>query len=640
VTDRDLFLDTAARIGRRLAREAMWQDGTCAWRLPTGDPQPGHLYRGTGGMALFLAELAAATGNAEIRRAAEGAARHAVRWARSVGPAHPGLFNGRLGVAWAAAHVGARLGAEELLPEAPAGVRWTASVTPPAAADVVDGSAGVVLALLLLAPLAPDEPAARIAARWAGALVEHAVAEPWGWSWPDSSAPYVRNLLGYAHGASGAGHALLEAAAATGDAGFRYGAEQAFLYERRFYRPELGNWPDFRYPASDAGPPGRRAAVPYHPRFRIAWCHGATGIGLARVRAADLLGTPVYRDEALAAARSALRFERGPGFNFSLCHGAAGTVELLAAAASLGQPELRRRAEEMAAAGCEEFELSGRSWPCGTGTGETDPGLMLGEAGIGLMLLRMAGVDAPSVLLAQGAATARVPEEDGAVAAALAGRAAGEHFGAAMAAFRRLGRPPALPRPHGTAPVVHLAARALRSAVALEEDARARALLHDALAPELAADGFPPGTAPEPGRLRDAVVGQLRAAWRLGAVRVDDEPPLRAALGRLAAASAGDAPPAAIQARDAIARQLEAARTLLGAGDPLLAAVTAVSATSELEAALHAVHARPNFAEPLAAVHASGGPDARAAAFVSLLDAVERSFAPAEMLLPGVAASA
>jgi len=52
------------------------------------------------------------------------------------------------------------------------------------------------------------------------------------------------------------------------------------------------------------------------------------------------------------------------------------------------------------------------------------------------------------------------------------------------------------------------------------------------------------------------------------------------------------------------------------------------------------VHARPNFAEPLAAVHASGGPDARAAAFVSLLDAVERSFAPAEMLLPGVAASA
>jgi hypothetical protein len=739
LTDRDLFLDTAARIGARLAARALWQGGVCAWELPTGHPQPGHLYRGTAGIALFLAELWKATGDGEIRRAAEGAARHAVRWSRRLGPEHPGLFNGRMGVAWAAARIGGVLGDEALAGEAAAGVRWAARVPPPAAADVIDGAAGVVLALLLLAPLAPGEPALETAAAWGRALAA-AVPEPWGWSWPDPETPYVRNLLGYAHGASGAGHALLELAAATGAEELRYGAEQAFLYERRFFRPEHGNWPDFRYAPADAGAPGQRSAAPYHPRFRTAWCHGATGIGLARIRAFELLRAPLYAAEARAAVAAALGFGRDRGFNFSLCHGAAGTLELLCeAAAVLGEPELRARAEEMAAEGCEEFERGGREWPCGTGTGASDPALMLGEAGIGLTLLRLAGADAPSLVLPRAAETGTMPTDGGPEAARLAGAAVAAHFGSAMAAFRRLGRAPALRRPTGATPAVHVAGRALRARVDAEPDPRLRSLLADALAPELAAyemtrgaidrseetwlrgaeeepewergwiglsglarvvetahdcaawpegadeppegpahflvvrganrgrahrlvpfaaavlaalspprtldevaaavaDGFPPGTAPEPERLRAAIVGQLRAAWRQGAVRVTPVPPLEAALDRLAAAAAGEAPPAAIQARDAIARQVESARALLAAGDPLMAQVVAASTTSELEAALHAVHARPLFAEWLAAVHAAADGAARLEAFAALLDAVDSAFAPGEMLLPGVSA--
>lgn len=737
MTERELFAGTALRIGRRLARAAAWQGDACAWPLAGGDPHSGNVYRGSAGVALFLAELARATGDAECRRAADGAARHAVRWSAQVTAAHPGLFNGRVGVGWAVSRVGTVLEMEEHLRAGEAAVRWAAQAPLPRYDDVVEGMAGVVLALVQLAPLAGDAGALDTAAAWGRALCARAVHEPWGWSWPTAEPGYVRNLLGYAHGASGVGHALLELAAATGDAVFRHAAEQAFLYERRFHRPELGNWADFRYAAAGAAPGGERAPAPYHPRFRAAWCHGATGIGLARLRAAELLAAPVYAAEARSAVAAARRYPAGPGTNFSLCHGTAGTVELLAEAArALREPPLREAAAALAADGCERFEREGGAWPCGTRDGAGEAGLMLGEAGIGLMLLRLADPAAASVLLPRAPGAPNLPRDGGPQAARLAGESARAHFGGALAAFARLGRAPAPPAGRGEEPAPLALHRRLDAVVAAETDPALRALLADALAPERAAfemelgaidrteegwrsagaaepawehgwiglspharvvetahdwaawpadapappdgpaawlvvrrdnrarahrlepfaaavmaalepartlarvveevsGGFSQGSAPPPERLRAAVVAQLRAAWRMGAVAVDAEPPLDAALRRLAAAAAGDAPPAAIQARDVVARQVEWARERLD-GDPLLAHVVALSGAAELEATLHAIHARVLFADLLAAVHDAASPAARVDAFRRLLDAVGGAFRTDEVFLPGV----
>ena len=67
-------------------------------------------YGGTAGVGLFLAHLAAATGDADARRTAVGALRHAA------GRAAPrdGFHSGSLGIAWAAVRSGALLGSEEL----------------------------------------------------------------------------------------------------------------------------------------------------------------------------------------------------------------------------------------------------------------------------------------------------------------------------------------------------------------------------------------------------------------------------------------------------------------------------------------------------------------------------------------------
>src|SRR6266496_2434301 len=128
----------------------------------------------------------------------------------------------------------------------------------------------------------------------------------------------VRNLTGYAHGASGFAHALLELYAVTRDDRYRYGAEQVMAYERACFDAQERNWPDFRYmELSEYVSYGRtaelrrllragQALTPYKRTCMTAWCHGAPGIGLARLRAAVLLGNRRYFEGATAAAQTTL----------------------------------------------------------------------------------------------------------------------------------------------------------------------------------------------------------------------------------------------------------------------------------------------------------------------------------------------
>ena len=74
------------------------------------------LYSGTCGMALFLSELYAATGEAAARRVALGAVRQALSRVNDLPPlARLGLHTGFSGIALAAARLGVVLGEQELL---------------------------------------------------------------------------------------------------------------------------------------------------------------------------------------------------------------------------------------------------------------------------------------------------------------------------------------------------------------------------------------------------------------------------------------------------------------------------------------------------------------------------------------------
>ena len=167
-------------------------------------------------------------------------------------------------------------------------------------------------------------------------------------------------------------------------------AHQAFRYENRWFRPSEDNWPDFREEDGDDAP------------ACVAWCHGAPGIGLTRLRAVEL-GFDAYRTDAEAAirtTRSSLADRDGwIDGDFSLCHGRAGLGEVLRYASRvLGQPAIGELVWEAAAAAAARFAEDPLGWPCGVRRG-SNPSLMIGLAGIGYFFLGLADPALPSVLL-------------------------------------------------------------------------------------------------------------------------------------------------------------------------------------------------------------------------------------------------
>ena len=409
--DHDRFLVAAERIGRRLCRDAIWSDGRCGWLGWAMEPRAGqwvtayramgtNLYDGTCGIGLFLALLAALTGDPIIRATAEAALAQALTAVNApAASGEYGFYSGLCGIAWACREAGTALQHEALIAQGEAALLAAARITPSRQRiDVINGSAGLVPILIEAAARTQCEELLASAVRHGEQLLDLAERGESGWSWDTLGMANERHLLGFAHGVSGIACALAALAQAAGRAGFLNGAREALRYERAHFRAAEGNWPDLRsfsQPAQGGAPP-----------CMVAWCHGAPGIGMARL---DLHRLWPQEPEILAEAEIAIHTTAAtlaPASaqrlgNFSLCHGEGGNADLLIIAADLlDRPELRSQAEAVGICGIEQCEDRGLPWPCGVpGAGET-PNLMLGAAGIGYFLLRLYdSKNTPTVLL-------------------------------------------------------------------------------------------------------------------------------------------------------------------------------------------------------------------------------------------------
>jgi class II lanthipeptide synthase len=503
------FLDTALAIGRRLARRAVLEGTACTWDVLDSRPDPenrvrtiraeGQLYQGAAGIAWFLGELYRATGDVEVGRAARGGLEHALVH----GDRHADLFgfhSGRVGIAWVAVRLAGIFERPDYAERARRLLAPLAGREPDdAGLDVIGGAGGAIPACLDLAEKAGWDELRAIARELGEHLIRQAQRRPEGWSWATGGASAIRNLTGFAHGASGVGLALLELDRATGDDRFRFAAEMAFLYERRLFNEARSNWPDLRHDLLERPSDELRRAVRdgkppvYEERYMTAWCHGSPGIGLSRLRAFELTGQDVYRREAEAALRSTLQAvedELSQGASYCLCHGIGGNCELpLLAAELLGDPELRQVAEQAAREGIETYEARGRPWPCGTRGGVPDPSLLVGEAGIGAFYLRLADPETPSVLLLRPRAAKTATEGQGSTFRELARESVDDFFATTLRVWSRLAPPgPALPswRP-GSEPLVRAPVDEAHEIIAAclgEESGELRASLEDAFEPE------------------------------------------------------------------------------------------------------------------------------------------------------------
>jgi type 2 lantibiotic biosynthesis protein LanM len=396
------FLEAAAGIGRQLSRDALWDGPRCNWLGAsmeyvdkawvvverTFGPE---IYNGTAGIALFLAHLFEATGERLYRRTAEGSIRQALSRLDDISPsAHIGFYTGMTGIAYALLQLSEIFDNQQFREQALQILESLGDDDPnQQGLDVLAGSAGAIPALLSIYQRYRQDFLLDLAIQHGEHLLDTARRSDAGWSWDtlgDATQPH--DLTGFSHGAGGIAWALLELFRVTQQEKFHVAAQQGFRYEQHWFNPQQENWPDFRNFGTVSQ--GSKETLTY----MVAWCHGAPGIGLSRLRAYELLKEEVYLKEAEAALRTTTQMLQQAIFpnqgNYSLCHGNAGNAELLIYASTvLDKSDYKAIADQIGMQGIEHYQKKGIPWPCGViGGGET-PNLMLGLAGIGYFYLRL-----------------------------------------------------------------------------------------------------------------------------------------------------------------------------------------------------------------------------------------------------------
>jgi lantibiotic biosynthesis protein len=454
------FLDAACTIARGLLKQAepslegglCWQGDELQTQLGAAAnasqahqvvraPVGAGLYSGAAGIAWFLAHVGAHVQDDDMCQGALLALQAALSQAQNelAVPIAPfkrssalSLYSGAAGVAWAAWQVGQRLQQPALQAQA---VQLGAALAQlvladklPEELDLIGGLAGMAVALAALHREAGVPGAAPACLRLALRLMHTASDDAVFSSWPDPHAGshQARHLCGLAHGASGMVWALWEAAQLAADTGVSIhselmrGVRQGLAYERSWFAPATHSWPDLRFSADTAADrPPVADETTTAPVSMNAWCHGGIGITALRLHLYAHGPEPTLLAEAgaglhgarhvvVAAQRS---LAGGQSFDATLCHGLAGAAELYSLANQItGLADHARAAQRTGGLCLKLLNLTSGRWTCGLPGAQQAPGLMVGEAGIGAMLLRLHAPHAMPCILLPGARVQQVPD--------------------------------------------------------------------------------------------------------------------------------------------------------------------------------------------------------------------------------------
>jgi Lantibiotic modifying enzyme len=405
------YLRAATAVAKQLVADAISVGSGSTW---VGDDLQGEspetstlvrepvgpsLYSGAAGIAWFLGHLATEDDSEGFARTAISGLSYALSEANgTLDDMTLSLHGGATGVALAAVEVGACLENRELFHAGTSlagriakliGTGYVASEV-----DLMGGAAGIVIGLLAIYRRTAEEQLVNACKTACHAIISNRRTDCWGSSWspPHARKPDGLGLCGLGHGASGIALALAEMAWITGEARFWSVAEDAFLYERSWFSRDTCAWPDLREPASSA------PDETYPAAWTTAWCHGALGIGAARLRVYEMTQDLTALAEASAAIHSArglaaqagMLLRSGSLVDVTLCHGLTGAVELMLMAHEVsGHFDHYRAARTVGDTCLSIFKRNGGKWTCGLQKANDIPGLFLGSAGVGVTMMRL-----------------------------------------------------------------------------------------------------------------------------------------------------------------------------------------------------------------------------------------------------------
>lgn len=403
---KSVLVQQAVHIAQELQKRAICAaDGSVTWIGMDYIPESGRLqqtpmsydfYDGSSGVALFLAANAKVTSNDSFRDLAIGALQpirklshnsNSMREQAIIKKMNIGGGKGLGSIIYALVQCSQFLEEPIILKDAEElAKRYVPTAIPiDEKFDIVSGTAGTILGLLALYDITKNSVVIDLAISCGYHLVSRRVNSETGYhTWATIGG---KLLTGISHGAAGIAYALLRLYEVVGNSIFLQAALEAIAYERSVYDTQSQNWPDFR---------GEK------PGFGITWCHGAPGIGLARLGSLSILDTVEIRQEIEVALQTTQKFCLQDIDH--LCCGNFGRIDmLLVAAQKLKQPELLEIAQKHATFVVNKAEKSGyfQIFPR-LYKDIYNPGFFQGTAGIGYELLRLAYPEKlPSILLWQ-----------------------------------------------------------------------------------------------------------------------------------------------------------------------------------------------------------------------------------------------
>jgi type 2 lantibiotic biosynthesis protein LanM len=402
VPTKETFIAEADRIAADLAHYAIRRGPSVAWigldwlgdsefsQLVCLGPD---LYNGICGIGVFLAAHAAVTGNktsaelayaglAQLRKNLKS--RNAARMARALG------LGGAVGlgsVVYALAVMAKCLHDAGLLADARQAAELFTDdlIAADKQLDVVSGSAGGILSLLRLYRDSRSADVLRLAIKCGEHLLGQPRLGPQGLRTWVGQGSGPRGLNGMSHGAAGFAYALTSLAQVTGRQEFAQAAAECIAFENSSYDAQRHNWPDLR----DAG----------GLLWPCQWCHGAPGIGLARIATAKLRGMEDARLVTdIQNAVEGVKQGRSTAVD-TLCCGALGGVEFFCAAGdALGRDDLRALAAQRLSAVLRTASAAG-DYRWNSGKGQFNLGMFRGLAGVGYTLLRRVDGALPNVMI-------------------------------------------------------------------------------------------------------------------------------------------------------------------------------------------------------------------------------------------------
>lgn len=415
------WIADAVEIGNRLLRNGerdenglFWQTITLAPDMKIERSASEQLYSGNGGIALFLIELYGLTGDRKFARAAEENLRWVVEYCRLHPPAFLSGITGRMSVIFPLLRMTLLTGNKGCLEDAlEIGQSCREEFANIGGDDLLNGTAGILLAYLHLHAATGATWIVRTTHELMQRLVDGAHPGPHGWYW-DRSGDKISGLCGFSHGNAGVAFTLMEAGWYFGVPALNLLARRGLAHETAWFE-RYDDWPDLR--KSFYTDQGRREhmreflggnhAFFCTPGQLSAWCHGAPGIGFARIRAWSLTREPLLRSQielALNRVEGYLPKERSgfdSGLSFNLCHGYCGVLEFVREAShALDRPNPDRSASALADAVhycLKERRILISGYP---DSRVEDESLFMGTAGIGYFLLRLADPQkVPSILV-------------------------------------------------------------------------------------------------------------------------------------------------------------------------------------------------------------------------------------------------